>query len=415
MVVLSFALALSLSLPAPGFASETGAGLARSVPLAFAVLIAQELASTSTMDSIFAVQVGRFRSLADANHLAERLRGMGYDPRMVALEESRRIHVRIGHFTSETDAAVEARKLRTAGFSARVVGDAGMERPFAPEATGTRTSPPRPLSLDLALSSVFDSNIEHDEESIDSYGVIAGGTVRYRSRAARPALTLEYGAAVHSYTQTDRWDRISQIARGIVGTHVGRKLLLTTGAEVSLKGTSEDREIGDQYALIPSVEYRFDRANRVRLYGAYRLRKYGEASGRNATNRYVGAIYRTSVSEAGNFEIGTRFETNHPDRPRNRFTRRTYEARYSRAIGKRSEIGVRLRYRSQRYPEREVEIEDRDYPRVDFKWTPEISFVREIGRNLWLEAEYQFETRYSNDPTKHYSGHVAAISTRFRW
>ncbi|HVF40856.1 MAG TPA: hypothetical protein VM939_13230, partial [Gemmatimonadaceae bacterium] len=106
------------------------------------------------------------------------------------------------------------------------------------------------------VTNVYDSNIEHDSTNIGSYGVIVGATGRYRSASEGPAIHLEYGVAVHEYTATDKWDRVSHLARAGVDMPLGSVLLIGLTGEGYLKGSSEDREVGDQYALIPRIEIR---------------------------------------------------------------------------------------------------------------------------------------------------------------
>lgn len=77
----------------------------------------------------YAVQAGAFRERAGANALAERLRGAGFEARIVALEGNALLRVRVGRFADAAAAEALVQHLRAAGFEALVV------RIVAPEQT----------------------------------------------------------------------------------------------------------------------------------------------------------------------------------------------------------------------------------------------------------------------------------------
>lgn len=291
--------------------------------------------------------------------------------------------------------------------------------------TSSRQIPPRRRRFwfESDVTNVYDSNIEHDSTNIGSYGLVAGANGRFRTRSSRPALQLEYGVAVHSYTATDRFDRVSQLGRAGVDVPLGRIVLLGLTAEASLKGTSEDREIGDQYAILPRLELRPTDNIRFRVITAYRRRYYGESSGSNAANRYATVDTRIRFG-AGRLEGVARFEENLPETERSRFERQTYITRYTWLPTDRDELQAGLEYRPVRYPGRTVNIkiidddgdeDEIEVTRQDKRWKPEVSWVREWTRNLRTELEYEYEMRSSNDPDKRYRGHVLTFTTAIPW
>lgn len=290
------------------------------------------------------------------------------------------------------------------------------------EPSAVRRAPPKRQRFwfENGVSNVYDSNIEHDTTSIGSYGLVVGATGRFRSRSARPGVQLEYGIAVHEYTATDRWDRVSQIARAGVDMPLGKLLRAGLTGEIFLKGSSEDREIGDQYAILPRVELRPSDNIRVRIITAYRKRYYGESSGSNATNKYVTLDSRIGVG-AGVLEGAARFEENLPRTTRLRFQRQTYTMRYTWPLSHHDELLAGLEYRPVKYPERTVDIEDeegetiREEVRQDRRWKPHVRWMREWTRNLRTDLEYEYEMRLSNDPDKKYRGHVLTFTTAIPW
>lgn len=276
------------------------------------------------------------------------------------------------------------------------------------------------FTVENAVSNVYDTNIEHDSTNLGSYGIIVGGTGRFRSRGSRPAVQLEYGIAVHQYTATDRWDRVSQIGRAGVDAPLGKHLLFGVTGEIFLKGSSEDREIGDQYAVLPRIEIRPTDNTRFRIITAYRKRYYGESSGSNATNRYVTFDSRIRLN-GGTLEGAARFEENLPKLTRLRFQRQTFTGRYGWSVGDRSELIAGVEYRPVKYPERTVDIEDdegetiREEVRRDTRWKPHLIWLREWTRKFRSDLEYEYEWRLSNDPDKRYRGHVLTLTTAVLW
>jgi len=75
----------------------------------------------------FAVQVGAFRSMENAQSLAERLRGAGFQPRVVRLAGDDLTRVRVGRFQLRDEAEKLQRTLIGSGFDANIVTDAQSE------------------------------------------------------------------------------------------------------------------------------------------------------------------------------------------------------------------------------------------------------------------------------------------------
>ncbi|MDP9177179.1 MAG: hypothetical protein M3O61_05815 [Gemmatimonadota bacterium] len=284
-----------------------------------------------------------------------------------------------------------------------------------------RIPPPRQrFSVENGVTNTYDTNIEHDSTNIGSYGIIVGATGRFRSRGSKPGVYMEYGVAVHQYTATDRWDRVSQLGRLGFDIPLGSMLLFGVTGEIYLKGSSEDREVGDQYAVLPRIEIRPIDDVRFRIITGYRQRKFAEAPNSNAINRYVTFDSRIRFGE-GTLEGAARFERNLPKITRLRFKRQTYSARYGREVGDRAEVFAGLEYRPVQYPERTVDILDEEgeeigeEPRVDRRWKPQVKWAHEWSRNVRTDVEYEYEMRFSNDPDKKYRGHVLTVTTAIPW
>ena len=273
----------------------------------------------------------------------------------------------------------------------------------------------RPYRFALFSSEIVDTNIERDQIApVSANGFVVGAAVRYQSTELRPALTATYEIARHSYTRSAQFDRVSHNLSAVAYRRFTKRLSGEAIAEAAVKGSSEDRDVGNQYLFLPRLNYRMTDAQRLRLYGAYRMRRYDVNEDRNAENRYAGAEFRTDVSDDARLEVGFRYETNSARAARRSYVRRTYHTQYTRALSDRDDISAELKYRSQRYDQRLVK-EDGDNPRQDHRVTPALEWIHRFGRGVSMIAFYDFENRWSNDPDKGYRDHRFALTGRIDW
>lgn len=287
------------------------------------------------------------------------------------------------------------------------------------QSTPAPAPPPagRPLTLTVSAGSVLDNNINHDASELGSYGMVVGAGAWYRDDPADPNLEIVYQLALHEYSATDRWDRVSHYARANWEYEITDRWRLETVGELSLKGTFEDRELSNQYVVNPRLEFRIDRAHRIRVYGTYRLRRYEEVDrGRNAKNRYVGAEFRQYSERGDRWETGLRYEVNDTELARFAYTRWTYSTGYSAPLRSlRDHLDLEVRYRFLRYPSRLVEVDDRDVPRRDYRLIPSVGWRHSVNSGLDLRTEYTFETRGSNDLDREFAAHRLSFSVDRRW
>lgn len=264
-------------------------------------------------------------------------------------------------------------------------------------------------------SEIVDSNIRRDKVApVSANGFVVGAAVRYQSAEMRPAVTVTYEIARHSYTRSTQFDRVSHNLSAVAYRRFTKRLSGEAISEAAVKGSSEDRDVGNQYLFLPRLSYRLDDARRLRVYGAYRMRRYDVNQERNAENRYAGVELRSDVSDDARLEFGFRYETNSARAAKRSYVRRTYHTQYSRALSRRSDLSAELKYRSQRYNQRLVK-EDGDRPRHDYRLSPAVELTHRFGRGVSMIAFYDFENRSSNDPDRGYRDHVFALTTRFDW
>lgn len=302
--------------------------------------------------------------------------------------------------------ATAAAPSRRIGVPARVAPQRVLPEPASTSAPDDGPVWLRPFAFFAGTAGVYDSNIDQDRVPIRDYGTVFSVGTHFETDAVQ----VEYEVASHSYQNTDRWDRISHSLTSSYEQKITRKLSLEAVGNLALKGSSEDRELGDQYVFEPRIHYRLSPSNRLRLYGAYRLRRYDENPERDATNRYAGVELRHRLGRTA-LDIGYRWETNRAEGPRFTYDRQTYSAQLSTPLaGGRHRLGLEVRYRPQQYAHRFL---DNGSLRRDKRWIFSAGGSFALGRHVELLPGYKFETRSSNDPDKKFDAHVAYLGLRY--
>jgi hypothetical protein len=266
------------------------------------------------------------------------------------------------------------------------------------------------LALHFGQATVGDSNIDHDLEARPDVGVVLSAGFGWRNRPARPNLEFAYEAAFHRYRNSPKWDRTSHHALGAFEASPGRRLRLHTLLDASIKGSSEDRETADQYALVPRVDLRLWRELTVRLEAAGRLKRYPSPDrDHDALNNYGRAELRMRRGRA-RIELGSRYETNDARSDRYDFVRWTHGVEVDFRLGSRDRLGIEARYRDQRYQRRLVNTGTGRAVRHDVRWIPALSWEhRFVGRPLALALDYKYEWRNSNDPDRDFRAHLVSL------
>jgi len=274
----------------------------------------------------------------------------------------------------------------------------------------------RHLTLYFTLSNILSSNIDQDEDDISSYGVVPSVRVHYQNRSSNPTFEIDYELASHTFTNTDKFNRVSQNVRASFARPLTRRLKAETVGGVSFKGTadSDSREVGDQYTVLQAFEYRLDRRRRMSVFGAYRIKRFRENPDRNAVNPYFGGKFAQRFGEGRRWEVGYRYDWSRAASSRRSYIRWTYSTEFSTPVSSRDELTLAARYRPQLYA-RQVRVGDMSVPRRDQKWILSASWRRSLRRDLEIDFIYAFENRTSNDPERKFSEHLAGIALTYRW
>jgi hypothetical protein len=281
-------------------------------------------------------------------------------------------------------------------------------------------SPRRRWWFYASLSNIFDSNIDHDDQNVRSFGLVPSLGFHFQNSLENPAFQFDYETAFHSYSNTDRWDRVSHKVRASYERRFGRKFIAETTGEITNKGSSEDRELNNQYVIGQELQFRATRNHRFKLFAAYRVKRSPEDAGRDAINPYIGGSIEQRFGSNRSLEVSYRYDKNRSRSPRNRYIRWTYGVEFKTPFLRRdSLLTIEAKYRPQLYA-RTIEIEDEqghhhDVTRRDRRWILGASWQRRINENLVIGLLYRLETRRSNDVDKNFNSHIAGVTLTYRW
>lgn len=266
------------------------------------------------------------------------------------------------------------------------------------------------IELEVQFSNVYETNIDHDLEPLPSYGMVPALQARFQNRPDNAWLTLDYVVARHAYTNTDRWDRVSNFFRAAIEPNIGDRFHMTTAGEVSLKGSSEDRDVSNQYQVLQEFEYRITNRHRLQLYGTYRLKRFPDIPNQNTFKPNVGLNFQRTNSDGERFETGARYEINKGQESRQGYKRWTFAVEYrTPELGKNTQFEFEVKHRRKFYSDRFIEIDDEDYLRQDNRFSISAGWIYEVSRDVAFQLEYEYETRGSNDPEKLYEANVFSL------
>lgn len=275
----------------------------------------------------------------------------------------------------------------------------------------------RRVWLFASLSTVFDSNVEHDERRIRSFGLVPSFGFHFQDSAEKPSFEAEYEVGLHRYTGTDSFDRVSQYLTAAYRRRLSGRFSSRTTGEVSLKGSSEDRDVNNQYSLEQQFQYRPGRAVRLSAFAAYRLKRYPLAdAGKNAVDPYVGGRVQQELKGGREWQLTYRYDKNRSQDPKDRYVRRTYEAQFSTPLfrARRDLLTLEARYGPRLYA-RQIKAGGVRVPRRDTRWVFEAGYGRPLARDVRLGLDYRYETRDSNDPGKRFGAHLLGVTFGFDW
>ena len=273
----------------------------------------------------------------------------------------------------------------------------------------------RRLWFSATLATSFDTNINHDPQGVSSFGVVPSLGVHFQNSVERPSFEIEYEIAAHNYTNSKEWDRVSHSLLMSYRKHLFGGWSTRTESEITLKGSSEDRELNNQYILRQQLEYRVNENSRLQLAGAYRVKRDPVDSGSNAIDPYVGVRFIQKLASDKRWALSYRYDKNRSWDPKNRYIRWAYEAEFAMPIvDRRTRLSFDLTYKPRLYG-RTVKVDGERVPRRDGRWIFETQFERQLRSDLLMVFVYRFERRASNDPDKDFQSNQAGFALTYRW
>lgn len=285
-------------------------------------------------------------------------------------------------------------------------GDASAQRLDSGDERG-KAERSRRVSVEMGYANMYESNVNHDLDALPSRGSVPSLGLTYRNRPDKPTFEVVYVGARHAYTNTDRWDRFSNLLRAEYSPEIKDWLRLESSAEVSLKGSSEDRDLSDQVQYRQEVEFRPVRSTRLHVYGTARIKRYDGEPERDAFKPNAGFVFEQKFAGDRSIEVDTRYEINRPRTPRSRYDRWTVEVEYETpGFTRQSELELKFKRRWKSY-DRVIELENGDdAQRRDHRWSAGVSYEQTLFRRVRFVVEYEYETRHSNDTDKLYDAHL---------
>jgi hypothetical protein len=275
----------------------------------------------------------------------------------------------------------------------------------------------RRMWLFMSVSSLFDTNINHDEENVGSFGLVPSVGFHFQDNAERPSFAFEYEVALHKYTRTSEFNRVSQFFNANYRRRLIGPLSARTTGEISLKGSSEDRDVNNQYSLEQQFQYRLSAATRVQAFAAYRVKRYPLVDqSKNAIDPYLGGKLQQQLNGGREWALSYRYDKNRAQGEKDRYVRQTYEAQFSTPLARRFRdlLTVEARYSPRLYA-RQIKVAGVRVPRRDRRWVLDVSYDRPLRRDVQLGLNYKFEHRGSNDLDKRFNAHLFGVTFGFKW
>ena len=264
----------------------------------------------------------------------------------------------------------------------------------------------------LELASVYDSNINRNRVDPQGLaGIVTTGILRYR-RVGFYDLRAEYEVGLHQYEEDTPWNRVSHKLRTDGRRPVGRYGTLGLVSELQIRGSGEDRSLGNQLSIEPSFRLQPRSGTELRLRGVSRIRR-NDAPAEGETNLFASLDVAQDLGSRTEVEVEFRFERNRSESGRRSFQGPRYEMALTRDLSPESELRLGLQWRERQYLERLIDTAEGDEAlRRDTRLTPRIRWRRSVGDLVRITLDYEYEMRRSNDPDKVLAGHQVILGAR---
>src|ERR1044072_3197033 len=241
--------------------------------------------------------------------------------------------------------------------------------------------------VSMSLATVYDTNITHDEQLVGSFGLVPSFGAHFRDNAEHPSFEADYEVELHRYNHTDEFDRLSQSLTAEYRKQLAKRFYSKTTTEISLKGSSEDREVNNNYIFEEQLQYRLPFNTRVAGFAAYRLKRYPLIEqDSNAIDSYAGAKVEQRLRGDRRGEFTYRYDHNRAWEPRNNYIRRTYSLEFETplSIVRHDSLSAEFRYSPRDYQNRTTRVNGVRVPRHDDRWGFDVIYQRQSRPDLWM-------------------------------
>lgn len=265
------------------------------------------------------------------------------------------------------------------------------------------------------VASVYDSNIDREPVAQRGLaGVVTSGILRYRMQGDFD-LRGEYEVGFHRYAEDTPWNRVSHKLRLDGRMEAGDNGILGLVTEIQIRGSGDERSLGDQLQIEPSYTLEFGAGSEVKAFGTARIRR-DQGPGEGEWNAFAGVEFVQELGETLEMELGGRFERNQSPSGRRNFQGPRGYMELTRVFPTAGEIMVGIEYRDRRYLDRLIDTRDGDEAlRRDSRWTPVVEWEREFMGGVILGLEFEYEQRMSNDPDKQFGGYTLFFNASRFW
>lgn len=265
----------------------------------------------------------------------------------------------------------------------------------------------------VSLGNLFDGNINHDPTPVRSYGIVPSGAIVFES-SREPALVWAYELAANSFTGTDQWDRISHSMYSVWSHRLGRRVRLESGATASWKGSSEDRELANEFGISQRVAYKLLPSTRLVVTGSYRYKQYPDDPETSGPSPYVAAKVDQRFAADRKLSVGYKYQRRLSRALRDRYRRSAFTVAYSTPVFRATErLSIELEYRPQQY-ERLIKVLDHRELRLDRRFIAGVAYERAINPRANVQWMAGFERRRSNDPDKQFVAPSFGVTISYR-
>lgn len=267
--------------------------------------------------------------------------------------------------------------------------------------------------VNLSLLNMFDGNINHDPAPIRSYGFVPAASVGYES-SADPRFTAGYDIATNHYTGTNEWDRISHGLRADVNGRAGR-WRFEAGGQATWKGSSEDRELSNEFGISTRAAYRLMKGTRVIVLGMARYKQYPDDPGTSGPAPYVGGKLDQRLPGNRRLVFGYKYEERRSHQERNKYRRNGYSVEFSTPfIARDGRLTLGAVIKGQTY-RRLIKVGSVRELRHDLRSSVDAEYELPLSPRVLAQWQVGFEKRASNDAAKRFVAPSLGLNLAYRW